>query len=116
MALAHMADMFFQLPPDRLKGIPDGNVHIFVAVILGRVIANENVFSGQTQMDMHLVKRSFCVLPMGGLNHHSATGDAMIILFKFLNFFLDTLLDGIGVRKIPKRYGCWYLHKGLSAG
>ena len=116
MALAQMADMFFQLAPDGFKGIPDGNVNIFVAVILGRVIADDDIFSGQTQMDMNLVKRAFRVLPMGGLNHHAATRNAIVILFKFSNFFLDTRLNGIGVREIPKRYSCWYLHKALSAG
>ena len=115
MSLAHIADMFFQLLPNGLKGIPDGNVHIFVTVIFGRLIANDDNFSGHTQLDVHSVKRAFRVLPMGGLNHHAATGEAIRTLFNFSNFFLDTHLDGSGVRKIPKRYDYWDLHKALPA-
>ena len=62
-----------ELSFNRIKGIADGNVDIFMGMIVMLVMVNDDVVIGNRGFYAYVVYLAFIMMVMRGLNNHSET-------------------------------------------
>src|SRR5712691_8446323 len=107
--------MVFQEAARRVKGVADRNIRILVRVVRAGLAPDDDLASGNRQVDPDLEQIALLVPPMGALDDNPAGGDPVEELIEFFGPLADARLQrGRGVhvaerdlqRQTHKRSSC----------
>jgi hypothetical protein len=100
--LPNFAGVVLQLPPRRVEGVAEGNVNIFVGLVLGAGMIDQDTLAQNIDVDVDPVELSFAVVVIGGGNGNPVSGNPRKGLLEFFCAFTDLCLDRIRAVHIQK--------------
>jgi hypothetical protein len=111
-------DMVLQLPPHRVEAVLDGDIDVFMCVVLGRIAFHHDLLAGNLEVDPDVIEISV-LSTIGPLDDHSTAHDSIEEALQLFGAFANPGLDRrrgveISERNLkPSRHGV--LHKLADA-
>lgn len=93
-----------ELATSGVKGVADGNIDVFVRGVQARLSIDHDLAAGERQVDAHVVKLAFTVVPVRRFDQDSTPHDFFIKIVELGRFLANVGLDRLGRRHVAKRH------------
>jgi hypothetical protein len=100
--LPNFAGVVLQLSPRRVEGVAEDNVNIFVGLVFGAGMIDQDALVRNIDVDVDPVELPFAVVAIGGGNCNPVSGNPGKRLLEFFYAFMDLCLDRIRAVHIQK--------------
>jgi hypothetical protein len=97
------ADILFELARGGGECVAQGDVEVFVGLLVVMVPAYHDMLVRDAHIDSDFVEITLMLMMMFCFDCNSATDDVIAELFQFYRFFPNSGFDRIGMRNAPKR-------------
>jgi hypothetical protein len=91
-----------KLPPDRVKGVADGDVHVFMGVMLVGLTGRHELGFGYLEINTHVIQVALVMVLVMRLHHHPAAHDVFINEIELLAALANLGFHGLGRLHIAK--------------
>jgi nicotinamide-nucleotide amidase len=104
------ANVFLELAFRRVEGVAQGDIDVFMGLLVMVFAADDEVLVGHTQVDADVIEITLVLVVMLGFHCDSATDDVITELLQLGGFFANLRFHGLGMGDSAKRNLQWYLH------
>lgn len=84
-----------QLTLGRSEGVPDGDMGIFMRLVVGAGPVDDDAPAGDVQFDRDPEQLALLLVAMGGLDDHAAADDAVEEPLEMRDAAMDIVADGV---------------------
>jgi hypothetical protein len=108
---ANFPHIVFQLSADSAEGIANGDMRIFVGVMLFRVPVHNELFAGDFETDHDFKEPSLPRVMVRECERNVTAGDSITVAFEGFHVSADIRLYGIRSFETSKSNFQWHLHR-----
>jgi hypothetical protein len=89
-----LSPVVLELPLRSAKSVAKRDVDVFVSMVFWTLVADDDLLSGNCDVDAHAIQHSVLRMAVGRLDHHVTMGDGLVELLEAGGAVLDPRFDG----------------------